>query len=87
MLLTLRVCVCIFTRVRSVAPWQGSQEGAGRRRGVGARVGAGKDEEEGKPRPPQPLAGVRSADNIVQAWGGGNNGNFLAWAWGPSFGK
>lgn len=83
MFLTLHVCVCVFTRVSSVAAWPGLQQGAGRRRGVGT----GKDGEEGKPRPPQPLAGVRSADNIVRAWGGGNNGNFLAWAWGPSFGK
>lgn len=52
-----------------------------------ALSGSREDAEEGKPRPPQPLAGVRSADNIVRAWGGGNNGNFLAWACGPSFGK
>lgn len=39
------------------------------------------------PDPRSPLAGVRFDDNIVRAWGGGNNGNFLAWACGPSFGK
>lgn len=81
------MCLYLFPRVCSVAAWQELQEGAGHRHGVGARVGAGKDGEEGKPRPPQPLAGVLSADNIVRPWGGGNNGNFLAWACGPSFGK
>lgn len=74
------VGLCIYTCVSgdclagiSAGNWPEARSGS--REGCGGR------------KAPTPLAGVRSADNIVRAWGGGNNGNFLAWACGPSFGK